>query len=164
MVTTSLLMAIGLVLHQIVPPIVGGMKPDFLLSMLFVALYIENSPKNAVIAGLLAGIFSALTTGFPGGQVANMADKMVTAFAVYFMIKAMNKLNNNIKVPITAAVGTIISGTVFLGTALLVIGSLPVAFPVLFTTIVLPAAAINTFTTYICYNVVFSARNAVRRA
>ena len=76
----------------------------------------------------------------------------------------MNKLNNNIKVPITAAVGTIISGTVFLGTALLVIGSLPVAFPVLFITIVLPAAAINTFTTYICYNVVFSARNAVRRA
>ena len=63
------------------------MKPDFLLSMLFVALYIENSPKNAVIAGLLAGIFSALTTGFPGGQVANMADKMVSSFAVYFMIK-----------------------------------------------------------------------------
>ncbi|MGB4483023.1 MAG: tryptophan transporter, partial [bacterium] len=32
MVITALLMAIGLVLHQIVPPIVGGMKPDFLLA------------------------------------------------------------------------------------------------------------------------------------
>ncbi|MGB4287308.1 MAG: tryptophan transporter, partial [Tepidanaerobacteraceae bacterium] len=41
MILTSLLIAIGLVLHYVVPPIVGGMKPDFLLAMLFVALYID---------------------------------------------------------------------------------------------------------------------------
>ncbi|MDD4570180.1 MAG: tryptophan transporter, partial [Tepidanaerobacteraceae bacterium] len=52
MILTSLLIAIGLVLHYVVPPIVGGMKPDFLLAMLFVALYIDHSPKNALVAGL----------------------------------------------------------------------------------------------------------------
>ncbi|GAQ24739.1 MULTISPECIES: tryptophan transporter [Tepidanaerobacter] len=156
MILTSLLIAIGLVLHYIVPPIMGGMKPDFLLSMLFVALYIDSSPKNAVLAGILAGIFSALTTGFPGGQIANMCDKIVTAFAVIAMIKAFSHLNQNAAVIITAIIGTIISGTVFLGTALFVVGSLPLAFPVLFTTVVLPAAAVNTIATFICYKVVAS--------
>lgn len=161
MILTSLLIAIGLVLHYIVPPIMGGMKPDFLLSMLFVALYIDSSPKNAVLAGLLAGIFSALTTGFPGGQIANMCDKMVTAFAVIAMIKALSRFNQNAAVIITAIVGTIISGTVFLGTALLIVGSLPLAFPVLFTTVVLPAAAVNTIATFICYKVIASMQNSV---
>jgi hypothetical protein len=60
--------------------------------------------------------------------------------------------------------GTVESGTVFLTIALLVVGSLPVAFPVLFVTVVLPAAVINTFVTYICYNVVFSARRVMKKA
>jgi hypothetical protein len=164
MVLTALLMAMGLVLHQIVPPIVGGMKPDFLLAMLFMALYIDNSPKNALVAGLLAGIFSALTTGFPGGQIANMCDKMVTAFVVMAMIKATARMNRHISVPIVAFIGTIISGIVFLTTALMVVGSLPMAFPVLFTTIVLSAAAVNTVTTYIVYNVVFSTAKIMKKA
>ncbi|MDI3534755.1 MAG: hypothetical protein PWQ82_1120 [Thermosediminibacterales bacterium] len=165
MVLTSLLLAIGLILHQIVPPIVAGMKPDFLLAMLFVALYIDNTPKNAFLAGILAGIFSALTTGFPGGQIANPVDKMVTAFTVFFMIKAFSRLNTQLTVPVVAFIGTIISGTVFLGTALLVLGGkLPASFPVLFTTVVLPAAAVNTITTYICYNVVFSTRKFFKKA
>jgi len=164
MVLTALLMAIGLVLHQIVPPIVGGMKPDFLLAMLFIALYIDSSPKNALLTGLLAGIFSALTTSFPGGQIANMCDKMVTAFAVIAMIKALGRLNHHLSVPIIAAVGTIISGTVFLATALMVVGSLPVAFSVLFVTVVLPAAVVNTIATYIIFNIVFSTAKVIRKA
>ena len=138
MILTSLLTAIGLVLHQITPPIVGGMKPDFLLAMLFVALYIDHSSKNSFLAGILSGIFSALTTTFPGGQIANLCDKMVTAIVVMLLIKAFSRFNSNILVGITAFIGTIVSGTVFLGTALLIVGELPVAFPVLFTTVVLP--------------------------
>ncbi|HHY71211.1 MAG TPA: tryptophan transporter [Thermoanaerobacterales bacterium] len=163
MILTSLLIAIGLVLHYVVPPIVGGMKPDFLLAMLFVALYVDHSPKNALVAGILAGIFSALTTGFPGGQIANMCDKFVTAFVVMTMIKVFSNFNSNLSVLITAFVGTVISGVVFLQTALLVVGNLPVAFPVLFTTVVIPAALINTIATFICYKVVFSTRNMVTR-
>ncbi|HQA60448.1 MAG: tryptophan transporter [Tepidanaerobacteraceae bacterium] len=161
MILTSLLIAIGLVLHYVVPPIVGGMKPDFLLAMLFVALYIDHSPKNALLAGLLAGTFSALTTGFPGGQVANMVDKFVTAFAVMAMIKAFQSFNSNLTVLFTAFVGTVISGVVFLQTALFVVGSLPMAFSVLFTSIVIPAALINTAVTFICYKVVFSTKSMI---
>lgn len=161
MILTALLLAIGLVLHQIVPPIMGGMKPDFLLSMLFIALLIDNNPKNVFVAGLLSGIFSALSTGFPGGQIANMCDKIITAVIVYLMIKALDKLNPYFTVPVIAIVGTIISGTVFLGTALLVVGSLPLAFPVLFTTIVLPATVVNTIATCVIHKVVFTTRNAI---
>ena len=161
MILTSLLIAIGLVLHYVDPPIVGGMKPDFLLAMLFVALYIDHSPKNALLAGLLAGTFSALTTGFPGGQVANMVDKFVTAFAVMAMIKAFQSFNSNLTVLFTAFVGTVISGVVFLQTALFVVGSLPMAFSVLFTSIVIPAALINTAVTFICYKVVFSTKSMI---
>ena len=164
MILTSLLIAIGLVLHQIIPPIVGGMKPDFLLAMLFVALYIDHSPKNVFLAGLLSGIFSALTTGFPGGQIANMCDKMVTAVVVMFLIKAFSRFDSNLLVAVTAFIGTIISGSVFLGTALLVVGELPMAFPVLFTTVVIPAAIINTIVTFVCYKIVFSARKVVNKA
>lgn len=161
MILTSLLIAIGLVLHYIVPPIVGGMKPDFLLAMLFVALYINHRPKNALVAGLLAGIFSALTTGFPGGQIANMVDKFVTAFVVMAMIKVFSKFNSNLTVLFTAFVGTVLSGVIFLQTALFVVGSLPMAFPVLFTSVVIPAALVNTVATFICYKVVFSTRNMI---
>lgn len=164
MIITSLLIAIGLVLHQIMPPIVGGMKPDFLLAMLFVALYINHSPKNAFLAGLLAGIFSALTTGFPGGQVANLCDKMVTAFVVMFLIRAFSRFNSNLLVAITACIGTIVSGSIFLGTALLILGELPVPFPVLFTTVVLPATLVNTIATYLCYKVVFSTQKVMHKA
>jgi len=164
MILTALLMAIGLVLHQIVPPIVGGMKPDFLLAMLFIALYIDSSPKNALLTGILAGIFSALTTGFPGGQIANMCDKMVTAFAVIAMIKVFGKMSHHLSVPIIAAIGTLISGTVFLATAIMVVGSLPMAFSVLFVTVVLPAAAVNTIATYIVFNIVFSAAKVMKKA
>jgi hypothetical protein len=162
MVLTALLMAIGLVLHQIVPPIVGGMKPDFLLAMLFIALFIDDSPKNALVAGLLAGIFSALTTGFPGGQMANLCDKLVTSFAVVALIKATAGFSKHFSVPLVACLGTMISGTVFLATALVVVGSLPVAFSVLFVTVVLPATLVNAVTTYIVYNMVFSTAKSLK--
>jgi len=162
MVLTALLMAIGLVLHQIVPPIVGGMKPDFLLAMLFIALFIDDSPKNALVAGLLAGIFSALTTGFPGGQMANLCDKLVTSFAVVALIKATAGFSKHFSIPLVACLGTMISGTVFLATALVVVGSLPVAFSVLFVTVVLPATLVNAVTTYIVYNMVFSTAKSLK--
>lgn len=161
MILTSLLIAVGLVLHYVVPPIVGGMKPDFLLAMLFVAIYIDNSPKNTLIAGILAGIFAALTTSFPGGQVANIVDKLAAAFSVMAMIKLFSGFNSNLSVIATAFIGTVISGVVFLQTALFIVGSLPVAFPVLFTTVVIPAALVNTVATFVCYKVVHSTKYMV---
>lgn len=162
MILTSLLLAIGLVLHHVIPPIVAGMKPDFLLAMLFVALYINNNPKNALLAGILAGIFSALTTGFPGGQIANLVDKLITSYTVFLLINIFSRVNAHLSVPVVAFIGTLVSGSVFLFTALKVVGSLPAPFSILFATVVLPAAVINTGATYICYNIVFSTKKVMR--
>ncbi|MGI6574921.1 MAG: tryptophan transporter [bacterium] len=164
MVLTSLLLAMGLVLHQVTPPLMGGMKPDFLLAMLFIALFIDHSPKKALLAGLLAGIFAALTTGFPGGQTANLIDKPITAFTVYLLINAMAKFNFQITVALISLLGTIVSGTVFLTSALVIFGSLPGAFSALFTTIVIPTALINTIVTFICYHVITIAKKNVTDA
>jgi len=163
-VLTSLLMAIGLVLHQITPPIIGGMRPDFLLAMMFIAIFIDKSSKNAFLAGALAGIFAALTTTFPGGQIANLCDKIITAFVVLALVKAMENLNSKISVIVVSIVGTLVSGVLFLGIAFMIVGNLPIGFSTLLFTVVLPATVINVITTYICYNIVFSARKALYKA
>lgn len=161
MILTSLLITIGLVLHQITPPIVGGMRPDFLLSMMFVAIFFNKTSKNAFLAGALSGIFSAITTTFPGGQIASLFDKIIAAFVVLFLIKALGKFNRRISVVLTSVVGTIVSGIVFIATALFIVGNLPIAFSTLILTVVLPATIINAIATYICYNVVLSAKKAI---
>lgn len=161
MILTSLLIAIGLVLHQITPPIAGGMRPDFLLSMMFIAVFLNKTKKNAFLAGTLAGIFSAMTTTFPGGQLASFFDKIIAAFVVLFLTKVFSHLNHRISVVLASIIGTIVSGVVFLAVALLIVGSLPMAFATLVMTVVLPATIINAVATYICYNVVYSAKKAI---
>ncbi|MCF6096181.1 tryptophan transporter [Thermovorax subterraneus] len=162
MVLTSLLMAIGLVLHQVTPPIVAGMRPNFLLVMLFVSLFINPSPRNALLAGMLGGIFAALTTSFPGGQIANIVDELITSQVMAALIRKGKNVNQKIMVPVVGFIGTIMSGTNFLLVAMLVTGALPAAFPVLFTTIVVPTAAINTVATSVLYGII-SATSSVQR-
>lgn len=157
LVLSSLLLAIGLILHQIVPAIFMGMKPDFLLSMMFIAIFLGDDYKLALIVGAAAGIFTALTTTFPGGQVANIVDKLVTCNVVFILYKlTKNKLNSQIQMAIIAFIGTLVSGLVFLGTALLFFG-LPAPFSALILTVVVPAALINTAACLILNNAVFLA-------
>ncbi|TYP51679.1 tryptophan transporter [Thermosediminibacter litoriperuensis] len=163
MVLTSLFMAIGLVLHQITPPLVAGMKPNFLLAMLFVALFINPAPKNALLAGMVGGIFAALTTSFPGGQVPNIADQIITAQVVALLIRHGRGVSPRIFVPLISLAGTSLSGTVFLLVAMMVTGTLPAAFPVLFTTVVLPTAAINAVVTGILYGLVMATGKVARK-
>jgi len=150
----SLLLAIGYIMHQITPGTIGNMKFDFLLAFLFVALLISRDLKSTILAGLLAGFITALTTTFPGGQIANIVDKIVSSFAVYLMIKVSDKFKfKQVSTGIIAFIGTIISGTVFLSTALVLVG-LPAPFTALFAGIVLPTAVTNIFVTLIVYNAV----------
>ena len=93
---------------------------------------------------LVTGVISALTTGFPGGQIPNMIDKPVTAFIFLALFLSCQKIKN--KVVLTAvltAVGTVVSGVIFLSAALLITG-LPAALPALLVGVVLPATVINT--------------------
>ncbi|SFL79032.1 tryptophan transporter [Halanaerobium salsuginis] len=150
----ALLVAIGFILHAFFPPIVLGMKPDFALAMMFILLIIKQDFKLGFLVAVVTGIFTALTTGFPGGQIANMIDKLVTFLIIYPLIPLILRLNSKkVAVGIITAFGTILSGTIFLGSAAFIVG-LPGPFAVLFTTVVLPAAVINTVTAVIVFSVV----------
>lgn len=161
LVTNSLFLAIGVILHQITPPLVNGMKPDFLLAMIFIIILLNNDYKTILITALAAGIFSAATTSFPGGQVPNIIDKFVTCNILYIVLIPMKKISNNqIKIILISSLGTILSGSVFLLSALLLVG-LPAPFSILFFSIVLPATLINTVVTSFLYNTVILAQKRI---
>lgn len=153
-ITIALLLAIGFIMHQIVPGTIGNMKFDLMLSFIFVALFISRDFKSTILTALLGGFITALTTTFPGGQIANVVDKLITCLAVYLMMKVFDKLKfKQVSTGIIAFIGTIISGSTFLYTALVLVG-LPAPFSVLFAGIVLPTAVTNIFVTLVVYNTV----------
>ena len=154
MVLNSVFLAIGAVLHQITPPIVLGMKPDFSLAMLLIILVMDDDYKSCICAAIVAGILSALTTTFPGGQVANFVDKIVTVNIMFLFLKSLKYMKSNkVKVILNTLIGTIISGSTFLTIAFFMAG-LPTKFSVLFTTVVLPASLINCVAGIIMYSAI----------
>ncbi|MCM3651057.1 tryptophan transporter [Metabacillus litoralis] len=145
LVTLSLFAAIGAVLHMIMPPVYNGMKPDMMLIMMFIGIILFPSIKNVTLLGIVTGILSALTTTFPGGQIPNVIDKIISAFVFYGLFLVVKKIAQKVAVAtILAVIGTIVSGTIFLSTALLIVG-LPggAAFTTLFLLVVLPATLFN---------------------
>lgn len=164
MVINALLLAIGAILHQITPTLGLPMQPDFALAMLFIIMIINNNDyKITLISAIITGIFIALTTKFPGGQLPNIIDKLVTANIMFLVIilinkmcdfiKITNKLQSNILVLLTFPIGTLVSGVTFLISAQLIVG-LPANFSMLFITIVIPAVLINTIGGFILYHVI----------
>ncbi|WLD95332.1 tryptophan transporter [Alkalihalobacillus sp. AL-G] len=147
----GVLLAVGFVLHAVIPGILGGMKPDMLLSMMFLAIFLFPEKKTVAVTALATGVISALTTNFPGGQIANLIDKPITAFIVLGLFLALRRFQGNVVyAAILAAVGTILSGTLFLLSAAIIVG-LPLTFTALFLTVVLPTAALNTIVMAILY-------------
>jgi len=142
-IITSLLLAIGLILHQITPGIILGMKPDLQLVFMILAIILTKDFKLTLITGIVAGILCALTTTFPGGQLPNIIDKTITCICIYFIYKNFNS-NSPIKLASIYFLGTLISGSIFLSSALIIFG-LPAPFSILFVSIVLPTAAFNCF-------------------
>lgn len=156
-ILTALLLAIGFILHQIIPGVVAGMKFDLMLSIMVVAILINSELKNALLTGVIGGFITAMTTTFPGGQIANVIDKIVTCIAVYLMIKLIGKYKEKqVSVAAIAFLATIVSGSVFLISALFIVG-LPAPFKTLFLTIVLPTSFANIFVTALIYNCVNTA-------
>ena len=150
LVTNSLLLAVGFLLHYVTPAI-GSMQIDFsLITLILIINLNQNSFSTCIAGGIATGIFSGLTTKFPMGMIPNIIDKIVTTVVVYLLIRLLDKtaLHNKIKAVIINAVGTLVSGTVFLCSALLLVG-LPAPFGVLFITVVIPAIAVNTIAGFI---------------
>ena len=141
----SLLLAIGFLLHYLTPAI-GSMQIDFsLITMILVINLNKTSLSTCLASGVATGIFSGISSKFPFGLVPNIIDKILTTIFVYLLLKLLDKttLHSKIKTIVVNAVGTLLSGMVFLASALLITG-LPAPFFVLFTTVVIPAIAVNT--------------------
>lgn len=150
----SLLIGIGAALHFIIPGFFLGMKPDMMLLMMFLAIVLFPGKRNVLTVALAAGAISALTTTFPGGQIPNIIDKLVTAFLFYLLFIGIRRFSTSvISVSILTALGTIISGAVFLGSAYYIV-SLPGPFVALFGAVVLPAVLLNTVAIIIIYPIV----------
>ncbi|NRD78364.1 tryptophan transporter [Bacillus sp. BRMEA1] len=161
LVTLALLVGIGAVLHAVMPNFILGMKPDMMLAMMFLGIILFPEVKNVLLLGIVTGILSALTTGFPGGQIPNIIDKICTSFVFFGLFMSLSKFRNSIiSVALLTAIGTIVSGTVFL-TAATFIAGFKGSILLLLGTVVLPAAAVNTVTMIILYPV---AQSAIKRS
>ncbi|MBD1380707.1 tryptophan transporter [Metabacillus arenae] len=158
LVSMSLFVAIGVALHAIIPPFPNGMKPDMMLTMMFLAILLFPSVKNVLLVGVATGFLSGITTSFPAGLIPNVIDKPVTAFIFFILLLAVKKYAQSVVTAgILTAIGTLISGVVFLTSALLIVG-LPAGagFTFLFLTVVLPATLLNTIAMVIIYPIVKS--------
>ena len=56
LVLMSLLTAVGAALYLIIPPIAGGMKPDFMLTMMFIGILLFPEVRNVFLLGMTTGI------------------------------------------------------------------------------------------------------------
>lgn len=154
LVVMALFIAIGYVLHAVVPGIgQAGMKPDFSLIMMFLGILLFPDRKSVLLLGLATGLVSGLTTTFPGGLVPNIIDKFVTGFAFYGLFLLIKQNRHIVTIVVLSAVGTLISGLTFLGSAFLIVG-LPGPFTVLFNMVVLPTMAFNAAVMLVLYPIV----------
>ena len=143
MILNAILIAIGALLHQITPAIGLPMQPDFAIAMLFIIILLNKDYKTTLISSIIMGIITALTTKFPGGQLPNIIDKLITAHFIYFLYKIIGqKQSDNIKIILALIFGTIVSGLTFLGSASIIVG-LPAGFMLLVGTVVIPAVIMN---------------------
>ncbi|MFB0917677.1 MAG: tryptophan transporter [Clostridiaceae bacterium] len=145
MTISAIMAAVGYILHQITPgiPFLGGMKMDFLLLMMFFSVFMLDNLKEVLAVSAVFAIISAITSTFPGGQVANLVDKVTTGVLAYYLYNLIgDRLNSTVKVILIAIVGTLYSGAIFLVIGLSMSG-LQVPFSELYMAIVLPTAAMN---------------------
>lgn len=144
MVTNAILIAVGAILHQLTPLLGVPMQPDLSLAMLFIIMVFNKDYKTTLICGIIVGVFAALTTKTPGGQLPNIIDKIITSNIMYLVLMPLrNKMEKIKQISIVLPIGTLLSGTVFLS-ALMIFGGLPIAsFGTLFVTVVVTTAILN---------------------
>ncbi|NLK95482.1 MAG: tryptophan transporter [Clostridiales bacterium] len=156
MIIDAILIAIGVVLHVLAPSIGLPMQPDFALAMLFIIMLLNKDYKTTLFTGIILGIFTALTTKSPGGQLPNIIDKLVTCNLMYLLILPLrDRINKNLLAGGMLFVGTLISGTAFLVSYALIGIELPanLIFPTI-VSVVIPTAIINLIIGLIIYKIV----------
>lgn len=147
MTQSAILLAIGTILH-LIPGFVNGVKPDFMLVCVFIAIMLDSRPSTVISVGVAGGILAGLTTSMPGGFVPNVIDKIISSIFVYLLTKLFTKNESNLKDTINKAIifftGTFVSGFVFLAVMILTVG-LPgnVGMTPMLMAIVLPTSLMN---------------------
>lgn len=154
MVTSAILLALGLVLHMIIPS--AGIKPDFLLACMFIAITLTDNKKQVFAITIVSGILTAMTTNFPAGQLPSMIDKFLSGFLFLMIYRSINnrKSINTIHIGIISAISTLFSGVIFL-TSVFILGKImglvdvmtifERGFYPMITLIVLPTSIANGF-------------------
>lgn len=160
---SGILLSVGFILHQIMPAGLGTVTFDFMLAVLFIVIMINKDLKTVMIAGICAGIITALTTKFPGGQLPNLVDKTLTASIVFLLMQLTKGLPETWKLGLLGFLGTMVSGAIFLGSASFLAG-LPASFRGLFISVVLPTAIGNTILTIFLYKIVVRSLERVNPA
>lgn len=154
MAANAILIAIGAILHQITPPF--GMQADFSLAMLFIIIVLNKDYKTTLTCGIIVGVFTALTSKTPGGQIPNIVDKFITCNIIYLILLPLrNKMSKIKQMTLILPIGTLISGATFL-TALMIIVGLPggMSFEALIIAVVIPTIVANTILGIIIFKVV----------
>ena len=164
LVLNSILLAIGLLLHQVTPALGLPIQPDMALAMMFVIMVLNKDDyKTCLVAGIITGVFTALTTKFPAGQIPNIVDKTITVNVMFVFMyivyrlplikKLTEKKKDTVVTTLLLPIGTLISGTSFLLSAKLIVG-LPGSFTALFVVAVLPATVLNLMAGLFLFKVV----------
>lgn len=155
LIIMALFLAIGVIANAIIPGV--AMRPDFLLTTMFLSLFLFADRKNIVILGLVAGILSGLVSTFPNGFIPNVIDKVITSAVIFLVFSSLGRFKSSVvTAAILTVVGTMLSGTIFLTSAIIVTGFPAAAFGGLFLTVVLPAVAVNTVAIVILFPIVNS--------
>ncbi len=150
----ALLVSVGAALYLVIPGYGEGMKPDFMLTMMFIGIFLFPDVRSVFLLGATTGVISGIFTSFPGGFIPNIIDKFITAFVVFAVIVLLRKAANHLVVStIIACCGTLLSGTIFLSVAIFVMGA-KVPFGLLFVTVVLPTIAMNGIVFFIIYPII----------
>ncbi|WP_160724623.1 tryptophan transporter [Bacillus sp. USDA818B3_A] len=159
LVVLALLAGMGVVLHTVMPAFLS-IKPDMMLAMMFLGIILIPEIKSVMLLAIVTGVLSGITTSFPGGTFPNMIDKPITALVFFGLFLVLRKYQNSIiSVGALTAIGTLVSGSVFLGAASFIAG-LPAPFTALFVAAVLPATVLNTIVMVILYPI---AQSIVKR-
>lgn len=153
MVTNAILIAIGAILHQITPGI--DMQPDLSLAMLFIIMVYNRDYKTSLICGIAVGIFAAVTSKTPNGQLPNIIDKLITCNVMYLVLLPLrNRVSKTVQILTVLPLGTILSGSIFLSLLMILNGFPMETFQTLFVTVVLTTAVLNIVLGFVLFKIV----------
>ena len=154
LVLMSLLVSVGAALYLVVPGFNGGMKPDFMLTMMFIGILLFPKASHVFLLAITTGVISGLFSTFPAGFIPNVVDKFITAFVFFAVVLLLKNLSTKLPVAVAlTAIGTLFSGVIFLSVAIFVL-HVDLPFSGLVIGVVLPTVALNAIAFFFIFPIV----------